>query len=172
MKMSWIIGGVLVSFALLSGAFMYQSKPPRSETNQLVPNDWEKIEIKYLTFYAPPNTKKESLPGIDSEVWSFSCDGILLDIDWGLYSNDLNQYRNQPDYSEETTVISNRKAKLCQFRLDSSSATSSNESLKFISCVYFPDTGIGMNKLVFWANCKGRGEQEIARTIFQSIQFK
>ena len=139
-----------------------------------IPEGWKRIDLNDFSFYAPPDMKNQNVRGIDSAVWEFRNRALNLNIDYGMYSNDLKSYENQPEYKAEWLYIDGKKAKVATFRMsDEDTAGSPLKDLKYVSAVYFPDVGGGGDtKLTFWANCISPAAQGSARTIFLSLKFK
>ncbi|HEY0281703.1 MAG TPA: hypothetical protein VGC27_03655, partial [Rhizomicrobium sp.] len=74
-----------------------------------VPPGWVKIDTKQgFTFYAPPGTQFSPLEGEDSFLGEITGPDFGLQSDFGFWSNDLSDARNEQDYSEEQVVIDGR----------------------------------------------------------------
>jgi hypothetical protein len=74
-----------------------------------VPSGWVKIDTKQgFTFYAPPGTQLHPLKGEDSFVGEIVGPAFNLRYDFGFWSNDLGDAKNEQDYSEEQVVIDGR----------------------------------------------------------------
>ena len=73
------------------------------------PAGWQKIDTKQgFSFYAPPGTTFQPLQGEDSQIGEISGPTFMLRYDFGFYSNDLSDAKNNPDYSEESVSIQGR----------------------------------------------------------------
>jgi hypothetical protein len=74
-----------------------------------VPSGWEKIDTKQgFSFYAPPGTRFQRLQGKDSSVGEIVGPTFNLQYDFGYWSNDLSEAKNNQDYSEDRVVIEGR----------------------------------------------------------------
>ena len=74
-----------------------------------VPSRWVKIDTKQgFSFYAPPGTQFNPLQGKDSFIGEIAGPAFSLRYDFGFWSNDLGDAKNNPDYSEEQAVIDGR----------------------------------------------------------------
>ena len=74
-----------------------------------VPPGWVKIDTKQgFTFYAPLGTQFHPLSGKDSFVGEIAGPAFNLRYDFGFWSNDLGDAKNEQDYSEEPAVIDGR----------------------------------------------------------------
>ncbi len=74
-----------------------------------VPPGWTKIDTRQgFSFYAPPGTQLNPLQGKDSFIGEIASPAFSLRYDFGFWSNDLSDARNNPDYSEEQVVINGR----------------------------------------------------------------
>jgi hypothetical protein len=139
-----------------------------------VPRNWKTVELSDFSFSLPPDMRDEEVKGIDSAVWQYRNDGMILTIDYGMYSNSLESYKSQPGHHEEWFLIGGKRAKICTFQLDESFMnTAEDRDFSFISAAYFPEVReSSVAKLSIWVNAKGTGEQEAAKKIFQSVEFK
>ncbi len=139
-----------------------------------IPRNWKKVELGHFSFSIPPDMRDEEVKGIDSAVWQYRSGGMMLMIDYGMYSNSIESYKGQPDYREEWFLIGGRRAKICTFQLDESHMnTEEDRNFPFISAAYFPEVGEGSAaKLSMWVSANGAVEQESAKKIFQSVEFK
>jgi len=146
------------------------AKPPPTT----IPDGWNKIELGDFSFYAPPDMKNRNVRGIDSAVWEFRNHSMTLNLDYGMYSNDLKSYVDQPEYRAEWLGIDGKKAVIATLRMrDKDMAASPEKDRKYIAAVYFPDVNSGeKTKLTFWASCVDSATQESAKRIFLSIKFK
>jgi hypothetical protein len=68
------------------------------KTAGLVPKDWKLIDLDNFSFILPKSMKDMNAEGIDSEVWEFEDSYMLLSIDSGDYTNNL----QDTEYSYET----------------------------------------------------------------------
>ena len=74
-----------------------------------IPSGWEKIDTKQgFSFFAPPGTRFQRLHGKDSSVGEIVGRTFHLQYDFGFYSNDLGDAKNNRDYSEDQVVIDGR----------------------------------------------------------------
>jgi hypothetical protein len=74
-----------------------------------VPPGWVKIDTKQgFSFYAPPGTQFHPLKGEDSFVGEIVGPAFSLRYDFGFWSNDLSDAKNEQDYSEEQVVVHGR----------------------------------------------------------------
>jgi hypothetical protein len=156
----------LLSFAVVlsvaSWFFLSHSqvaKPPQTT----IPDGWKKIELKAFSFYAPPDMKNQNVRGIDSAVWEFRNRRMTVNLDYGMYSDDLEFHKDQPEYRTEWLRIDGKKAKVATLRM----------SNNYIAAIYFPEVSDGGGtKLTFWASCVDSAMQESAKKIFLSIKFR
>lgn len=124
--------------------------------------NWTLIDTGHFTFRLPKEFKRTRARGIDSFVQQYASKDMLVDFDFGLYSN------NFQDWAEETKienlVVDGRPARL---------GTVKEEIRKG-----FPySTQIHMRRdeyvaLSMFAACKSEKEVAVARKIFLSITIK
>jgi hypothetical protein len=74
-----------------------------------VPPGWVKIDTRQgFSFYAPPGTQFSPREGKDSFLGDIAGPAFGLQSDFGFWSNDLSDAKNEQDYSEELVVIDGR----------------------------------------------------------------
>ena len=79
------------------------------------PPDWKKIDTgQGFSFYAPPHTQFEKLPGEDSARGDIQGPTFHLQSDFGFYSNTLEDAKTYPNYSEANVTIDGRPGILRQ----------------------------------------------------------
>jgi hypothetical protein len=117
--------------------------------------------------------KELPVRSLDSSAWMYSNEKITLDVQYGLYPDDLKFYSDQPGYQKSPIEIDGFKATHVTFRLDEASASHYKGRGKYVAAVYFPDLANEFGReLTVWANCEGPTEQQLAKEIFTSIKFK
>lgn len=129
---------------------------------------WVKIELERFSFYVPPELKLQHDRGIDSAVWSYAGKNLKLVIDLGRYSGKPRIYESEPDYREEQIIIDGKRAVICFYRR----STVAQEHLPYSAAVYFSKVKSTAEKLSFYVAGASPEEQEVARKIFLSIDFK
>ena len=126
-----------------------------------------KVDLGDFSFYAPPDMKNQNVRGIDSAVWQFRNSSMTLDLDYGMYSNDLKSYADQPEYQAWWILIDGKEAKVATLRMDD------DRGRKYVAAVHFPDvSGRGGTRLTAWARCRDRATQQSAKNIFLSIKLQ
>jgi hypothetical protein len=151
----------------------FQSRSRLTTPPVTIPDNWKKIDLDAFSFYAPPDLKNQNVHGIDSAVWEFRTSSMTLNIDYGMYSNDLKFYEDQPEYQAKWYLIGGKSAKVATLRLsDEYAADHLHKDQKYVAAVYFPDVASSGTKLTFWAECVDTTTQESAKKILQSIKFK
>lgn len=74
-------------------------------------DDWVTTKAgQAFTFEAPPDLRSVPVQGIDSFVGRYKGDRLALQFDYGLYSNTLQDLREDPRYEAETVEIDGRQA--------------------------------------------------------------
>lgn len=130
-----------------------------------LPDNWKYINAdNSFGFYVPPDMKKDEVQGIDSYVGKFHNNGLELSFDYGIYSDPL-EYSKEPDYKEVWVKIDGKSAKIVTFH-----KPSGYKDFSDVAAVHFPQIG-KETKLTMWVYCKSPDEQQVAKTIFSSIQF-
>jgi hypothetical protein len=167
--LTFILGGYLVAVWLT-----HTNVRAINRAYAEVPPGWKKVELSDFSFSMPPDMRDNEVKGIDSAVWQYRNGGMILTADYGMYSNSLESYKGQPGYGEEWFLIGGKRAKVCTFQLDESFMnTTEDREFSFISAAYFPEVSEGAaTKLSIWVSARGAGEQEAAKKILQSVEFK
>lgn len=135
------------------------------------PLDWKRVDLRYFSFYLPPDIKESEVQGIDSFVWQAVSDSARLTIDLGAHSNDLTSYLEWPGFHQETLVIDSRQARICTFRHSEQFMDSADGDRLYIAAAYFADIGRG-DQLTLWFASNRPNDQQIAKRVFKSIKFK
>lgn len=166
--------GLLSGFlALVIGLFVFTiSNVSKNHQNKL-PKNWKKVELNRISFYSPPNLIQQDVKGTDSSVWEYRGHDMILQIDLGRYSNNLQSYSEQSEYSEELTEIDGKAAKICTFEVGKNSSLNNKQKCQHIAAVHFPEIDNDFNtKLTFMVYCENADCRDIAKDIFYSIKFK
>ena len=138
-----------------------------------IPTTWKRFNLDYFSFYGPDDLKDLNSEGIDSSVWHFRNQRMTLAFDYGMYSNDLADSADEPQYREKWFRVDGRAAKVATFRMNErSSADGLEKERPYITAVYFPAVKRGGVKLSVWAYCVDSNTQEEAKKVFFSLKFK
>jgi hypothetical protein len=129
---------------------------------------WKEVDHKLFSFNIPPDFQPQKVEGIDSAVWRYNSDDLVLIVELGIYAGKTAIYSDWPEYREERVTIGGRKAILCFFK----APESRKGNYRYFAAAYFEDIGKKSVKLSFFANCRSPREQAVARSIFRSIKFK
>jgi hypothetical protein len=146
----------------------------RSQTPQPAPAPTasRRIETKHFRFSIPADMKERPVHGIDLSVWKYSNEKITLDVQYGLYPDDLKSYSEQPDYQQAAIKINGFEAIQVTFRLDESLAAHFSGLGRHVAAVHFPNLANGYGtQVTMWANCASAAEQQVAKDIFSTIEF-
>lgn len=154
-----IIAGVLVASCLAV------VRSPKQD----IPKGWVKIDLASFSFYAPPDIRNQKVRGIDSAVWQFRNRNMTLNLDYGMYSDNLESYKDESEYHAEWVRIDGKSAKVVTLR---NSTDASNKNRKYAAGVYFPEVSGPTTKLTVWAECVDVATRDSAKNIFFSIRFK
>jgi hypothetical protein len=132
---------------------------------------WQNIDAGEFAFTLPCEMAQKPVAGIDSKVASYESPSLSLMYDYGRYSSDLGELKGQPELREETSTIGGKAARIVTVR----SADASSER-PFTAAVSFASVGAAIRadkiRLTMVAHGKTAADQETAKRIFRSIQFK
>jgi len=155
--------GPLVLAAVLLGleSFSVVGCSPISDNKKIdaPASNWLKVEAGAFSIYAPPGWKFRQRQGIDSFVGEFAGDGVVLDFDYGLYSNPLAD-DNEPTYVVTHETIGGYKARIVRPSVAGHGITG----------IYFPEIASG-NKLCLHGQNLTDTQRELALRIFRTIRF-
>ena len=132
------------------------SAPKRVDTPN---NGWLKVEAVAFSIYAPPGWEFHQKQGIDSYVGEFAGSGVVLEFDFGQYSNPLDE-AVEPKYVVAQETIGSYRAKVVCPRMPGHGVTG----------VYFPRIG-SSDKLCLWGQDRTDTQQELALKIFRTVRF-
>jgi hypothetical protein len=132
-----------------------------------VAEDWQKIKLSFGSFLAPPGLKEVPFRGIDSQIWKFKKQDLILTIDLGLYSGKPNVNEDELNYKEKGVVKDGKQATIVSFKY----REPRSEGFDYVSAIYFPELGDKYTKLSFVVHSKTPEHLKIAEKIFLSISF-
>jgi hypothetical protein len=133
------------------------SEESRGEVTTLV--GWHKVEAGAFSLFAPSGWEFHQLQGIDSYVGEFVGDGIVLNFDFGRYSNPLNEAQ-EPAYAVVHESIGGSDAKIVSPKRPGHGVTG----------IYFPKVS-SSNKLCLYGQNLTSMQQELVLKIFETIRF-
>ena len=153
-----------------------KSAEARMGTTEPVPQDWKRIDANgQFTFFVPPDMEAEAVQGTDSYVGQYRSTSLRLYFDYGWWPGDLCDARyteQKPQHTDVAAQIGGQRARLVTFY---EPHPKMDHEFPYVAAVCFDDLGTEeMDQkitLTMWANGTGRAEQQIAETIFRSLQF-
>ena len=119
-----------------------------------------------FTFKLPATMRAQPAQAVDSLTGKYASDDCELVFDYGRYADPLD-YKNYPNYREESTNISGVRAKLVSYR-DIERA----DGLTYVLGVHFMDVGDGRTRLTIVMACRYAVDQHIGLEIFNSVRFR
>jgi hypothetical protein len=132
---------------------------------------WQNIDAGEFAFTLPCDMVQKPVQGIDSKVARYDSASLSLTYDYGRYSSDLGELKSQPELREESATIGGKPARIVTVR----SAEAANER-PFTAAVAFASVGPAIRadkiRLTMVAHGTTAADQETAKRIFRSIQFK
>ena len=148
-----------------AGAVVAQEKPD-------VPEGWTKINIWHISFYAPPDLKKNELNGIDSCMAQYANNDIALYLDYGHYGGPRTARGGELEWKQESRSIGGKDAQLTTFVED----PRNRAGLKYVAALYivvkpgreweWPTT------LEMSVTSDKRQDRDAALAIFRTISFE
>ncbi len=124
---------------------------------------WRTIANESFSFSIPPGFEKTDARGIDSFVEEYVRDGITLDFDYGLFSNDFTGWPDDTTY--ERVQVDGESA-----RIGTARGSFGRPNTHFLTQIYFK-IGNGHANLSMSAACRSEEDVELAKKIFRSIRF-
>ncbi len=132
---------------------------------------WQNIDAGEFAFTLPCDMAQKPVHGIDSKVGSYESPSLSLMYDYGRYSSDLGELKGQPELREESSTIGGKAARIVTVR-----SADANKERPFTAAVAFASVGPAVRadriRLTVVAHGKTAADQETAKRIFRSIQFK
>ena len=132
---------------------------------------WQNIDAGEFGFTVPCDMVQKPVQGIDSKVARYDSPTLWLMYDYGRYSSDLGELKGQPELREESSTIGGKPARIVTVR----SADAANDR-PFTAAVAFASVGPAIRadkiRLTMVAHGTTAADQETAKRIFRSIQFK
>ena len=136
-----------------------------------IPEGWRKVDAEgRLTFYLPPDMKQANVHGIENLYQAYSNGRMKLSF---VYEPDaVLAYEDREsefgrDYQEIRTEIDGRPAFLFIYRREAAEG----RTLSHHADVYVGDLPKAQVKLWMWASSTSPEDLEIARRIFNSVEF-
>jgi len=123
---------------------------------------WKKIENEYFSFSAPPLVRNEDVRGIDSFVAEYAGDRITIHFDYGMYSNNFQDWPKDTTYEE--TKIDGKAARI------GTTKSMTAKDRPYRTKVYIDvsrDEALSMS-----AACKSKEDVATAKKIFATLVFK
>ena len=127
-----ILAVILCLAAPVTYALLLRSQAPPSQPA------WRKVETARVSFNIPADMKELPVRSLDSSAWMYSNEKITLDVQYGLYPDDLKSYADQPGYQTSPVEIDGLQATYVTFRLNGASASRYKGRGQYVAAVYFP----------------------------------
>jgi hypothetical protein len=136
-----------------------------------VPASWTLHDAGKFNFWGPPELKrvdlaKEGLVVIDSYLGYFKGDGLLLDFDYGYYSNDLSSHERSHYES-----VGGRLAKFASADYPLPPEPDFRVPYPHWEYVYFAHTAEPRMRLHMSASCRDVTACRTAQDVFRSVRF-
>ncbi len=140
-------------------AFDWDDIPEKSRWAPSQHSSWHKVDAGPFSILAPSGWEFHQLQGIDSYVGEFVGDGVVLNFDFGRYSNPLDEAK-KPAYAVVHESIGGSDAKIVSPKKPGHGVTG----------IYFPKVS-GSNKLCLYGQNLTSTQQELVLKIFETIRF-
>ena len=130
-----------------------------------IPRSWRKVDAGAFSIVAPPGWVLHKRDGVDSYIGDFTNGEVVLDFDYGLYSNGFEDCR-EPQYVVTSEAVGGHAAKVVYPRSDGHGFTG----------IYFEDTSSNSNplrrdKLNLHGQDLTAKQQDLVLKIFQTVRF-
>ena len=123
---------------------------------------WREISNKAFSFRLPSTFTKAKVEPVDSFVERYVADGIEVDFDYGIYSDNFMSWSKDTKFEELS--VDGRKARIGVDKAEH------YEGFAYLSMIHVPLEG--RLALSMCAVCRSEREVAIARKIFLTIVFK
>jgi hypothetical protein len=144
--------------------------------NQVVSDEWVKVNICKMSFLIPKDLKRTNAMGIDSCVAEFVSDNMRLYLDYGRYSSDMVRGPRDFDFKEQSMMIGGKTARVVTYN-DETSGQGKLPFLKYFAHLYVTvKSGEGETErlpisLMMGVGGESQNDWEIALRIFRSLSF-
>jgi hypothetical protein len=132
---------------------------------------WRKVNADGLfTFYLPPDMKQVDVQGVENFYQQYTSEKLTLSFVYepdGVLAYSAREAEFGKDYSEIATEIDGRKALLFIYHRDAED----NNPKTYNADVYVGDLPRAQVKLWMWASSTSPDVTDIARRIFNSVNF-
>jgi hypothetical protein len=122
---------------------------------------WARVENHAFAFSGPASLRKTDAQGADSFAEEFVSDHIRLSFDYGIYSNNFQDWPAETTFEE--TKVAGRPAKI------GTAANPWEKAFPYMTQIHFQLEG--RLALSMWAFCKTEKDITLAKRIFTSITF-
>jgi hypothetical protein len=137
-----------------------------------VPSGWKKIDTKQgFSFYAPPGTQHYPLQGKDSFVGEITGPAFSLRYDFGFWSNDLSDAKNEQNYSEEQAVIDGRDGLIRRATFSSEGGQTYFAGLYVQQAVFHREYPGHWAALEIHGSASSPQDRAIVERMFKTVQF-
>lgn len=170
-------------FSIILLAFLYgfgqkqaskSSKNKSTSTQSQISEDWKLIDLRNFSFILPKTMEDKKIQGIDSAVWRFEDEEMILNIDSGRYNVDFSDREAFESLTKPIEIngfrghyfyINYLKPKSPQVEIyEIFKQKPLQEAIVFRHDKYSYTT--------FWVLYKNPEQQEISNKILYSIKFK
>jgi hypothetical protein len=133
-----------------------------------LPNDWIKIEDNNkFTFWIPPGLREAKIHPIDSHLRRWESENLVVQFDYGQFSDPLTLYSRKGQYKTTNDQISNYAANIISFQRDSG---------WHFNGAHFPDLGKDsyghVIKITLTVESGPEVDRELPLKIVRSIRFR
>ncbi len=130
-------------------------------------SDWKRTELDFCSFLVPLDLTSIPVRGIDSAIWKFKSDSLILMIDLGLYSGKPDIDEKELDYVEKRVKVDKKKGTIVRFKY----REPTTDGFDYVTAIYFPKIVDKFTKLSFVVHSKTPEQQNIAEKMLLSINF-
>lgn len=154
---------VLTLLLILTSAGAVFAQSAREDARAGEYEGWQKIETGIFVFYAPKELKGGKRQGIDSSVYRYKSDALVLEIDAGVYAG-FPSPEGKTNERHKFMTVDGATALLWFYEYEKG-------EWRYACGVHFTFKGLNESITMNVAS-KSQGGQEIAEKIFKSVKFK
>lgn len=153
---------------------LIENNAPLPKAKPKMPERWYEVQADGLfTFYLPKSLKLTSPGGSPESEWgsTFANDQMYLHADYGSWGGETapEYLAKQAEYHKEITNIDGMTAKIQSYRIGEGNW---GHDYKYATELHIYTSNDSEKKLSMGFMCKQRSDIEIAKKIFNSIQFQ
>jgi len=127
---------------------------------------WREVDAGAFVFRLPTELSQIPIQGEDSSVGRYAAQNMVVDFDYGAYSDPLS-YTDAPEYAQRRETVGGLDAVIVSCR-----HPDIQSPLAYFYAIHFPKTLVTGAKLTLYVSCRAKSDYGTAEEIVRSVSFK